>query len=79
MTNFATMKHAVNELKVNPLDQVIYRNVLSGFVALIVALSVGETFGVRKDMRCHLLWRSVIGVTGNTAMTFGVPIVPLIY
>lgn len=41
LSYLATMKHAVNELKVNPLDQVIYRNVLSGIVAAIVALFVG--------------------------------------
>jgi hypothetical protein len=37
----ASMKHAVIALKVNPLDQVIYRNCLSGLIAIIVALLSG--------------------------------------
>ena len=73
------MKHAVSVLKVDPLDQVLYRNVYSAIFSLIVALIVGVSFSVRKDMRWTLFSRSVTGVAGNTAMTFGIALVPLVY
>ena len=75
----ATMKHALTNVKIDPLDQVIYRNVISLTVGLVVALCTGTSFAIKKDMRCTLLWRSAIGVTGNTAMTFGIALVPLVY
>lgn len=73
------MKHAVTKLKVNPLDQVLYRNVLSAIFALIVALCAGHSFKVAEGMRWTLFARSCIGVAGNTSMTFGIALVPLVY
>ena len=73
------MKHAVGVLKVNPLDQVIYRNILSGLLALTVACVARKSFTVPQGMRGTLFSRSLIGVFGNTAMTFGIALVPLVY
>lgn len=73
------MKHAVGELKVNPLDQVLYRNCLSALVSMIIIYVSSSTLEVRKDMRRTLFVRSVIGVAGNTAMTFGIVLIPLVY
>ena len=73
------MKHAVGTLKVNPLDQVLCRNIVSGVFALVVALCARQPFAVQKEYRCTLFARSLIGVIGNSAMTFGIALVPLVY
>ena len=73
------MKYAVKDLKVDPLDQVLCRNIISGLFALLVGLYSQQAFSIKKDMRFILLGRSITGVSGNTAMTFGIAIVPLVY
>lgn len=73
------MKHAQSVLKVNPLDQVLYRNVISGLLSLIVACYGKYSFTIPKDQRWTLFSRSMIGVLGNTVMTFGIVLVPLVY
>jgi len=75
----ATMKHALNTLKVNPLDQVIWRNIFSSVSGLAVGLATSQSFSVQPNMRCMLLTRSLLGVFGNTVMTFAIALVPLIY
>ena len=75
----ATMKHAVSNLKVDPLDQVIYRNIISTFFGLFVALCSKQSFAVAKGMRWTLFARSCFGAAGNTAMTFGIALVPLVF
>ena len=37
MAFLATMKHTINDLGVNPLDQVVFRNIESAIVAMVVA------------------------------------------
>ena len=75
----ATMKHAVSVLGVDPLDQVISRNLISTLFALVVALGSSQSFAVAKGMRLTLFFRSCAGVAGNTAMTFGIALVPLVF
>lgn len=69
----------MKDLKVDPLDQVLCRNIISGLFGLLVGLYSQQPFTIKKDMRCILFGRSITGVSGNTAMTFGIALVPLVY
>ena len=73
------MKHSVKQLGVNPLDQLICRNIFSGLFALAVGYCSKQQFSVNREMRGTLFARSLTGVTGNTALTYGIAIVPLLY
>lgn len=46
---------------------------------MIVALTTNHSLRVAKEMRCLLITRSCIGVSGNIAMTFGIALVPLVF
>ena len=74
----ASAKHGIGTLKVNPLDQVISRNLLTGTVSYLIACYCRESFFVKENMRWKLFLRSFVGVFGNTSMTFGIALVPLV-
>ena len=46
---------------------------------MTVALCSKQSFTVAKEMRWTLFARSCTGVAGNTAMTFGIALVPLVF
>ena len=52
---------------------------MSALFSLIVAYFVGESLFVKKDVRCILFSRNISSLAGNTAMLFGIALVPLVY
>ena len=72
------IKITVLDKGVSPLDLVIFRNVGSGMVSLLIVLIQGGGLRVPKESRKMLFIRSILGVSGNTAVTYGVTLVPLV-
>ena len=52
---------------------------MSVLFSLIVAYFVGESLFVKQDVRCILFSRNISSLAGNTAMLFGIALVPLVY
>lgn len=72
------IKITVVDKHVSPLDLVIFRNVGSGLVSVVIMMILGVGLKVPCESRKMLFIRSVLGVSGNTAVTFGVTLVPLV-
>ena len=72
------IKITVLDKGVAPLDLAIFRNVGSGLVSLLIVLIQGGSLRVPQESRQMLFIRNILGVSGNTAVTYGVTLVPLV-
>ena len=70
-------KIACNEKGVNAFDIVLFANLISLVGSTIFSLCTGKGFIVAKELRGALITRSVIGLIGLTAFTFGAVLVPI--
>ena len=70
-------KIACNEKGVNAFDIVLFANVISLVGSTIFSLCTGKGFIVAKELRGALITRSVIGLIGLTAFTFGAVLIPI--
>ena len=72
------LKKAINERDINPLDICFLRTLVLFVGTLIISFCMKQSFFIQKQDRCVLAVRSLMGMIGFTAITFGVAMIPLL-